>query len=88
VLGLAAKLWSIAKHLYDRHKLDGDVQADTYPVPPLQSRARRPGGRMDGDMLVSCLVDRVLVRHADALNSWFVMQQGVNVRLNKRAVPS
>jgi hypothetical protein len=42
---------------------------------------------MDGDMLVSCLVDRVLVRHTDALNSWFVMQQGVNVRLNKRAVP-
>jgi hypothetical protein len=39
-------------------------------------------------MLVSCLVDRVLVRYADTLDSWFVMQQGVNVRLNERAVPS
>ena len=43
---------------------------------------------MDGDMLVSCLVDGVLAHNADAKSSWFVMQQGVNVRLVKRAVPS
>jgi hypothetical protein len=81
-------LCPVPNHTSDRHKLDGDVQADTLPVPPLQSRARRSGCRVDGDMLVSCLIHRVLAGRANASSSWFVMQQGVNVRLVKRAVPS
>lgn len=43
---------------------------------------------MDRDMLVSCLADRAFLRRADSKSSWFVMQQGVNVRLAKRSVPS
>jgi hypothetical protein len=43
---------------------------------------------MDGDMLVSYLVDCMLAGRANTLSSWFVMQQGVNVRLVKRAVSS